>query len=249
MTTMYREDGSALEMIGALGDTRLAKDDTGETVEIHPHEDLYVTPDQGLRSTLEDLKDQIRDANGRLDLMVAECSQARTDHHETLQRIAELDPSLVHIEDYLLGKFTHFAFLDRMHVKTMEEALADPEYGRDGAFRLLTMRGKARRGQSPTWEVNQYHDGSGGGSKVVPCMSEEDAKKVIKKVISRWFETDSFGNRAIELADEFGVEVPEESRAKDLGRRILAAEKKELEDRHRAEKSSAHLDKIREECH
>ena len=101
-----------------------------------------------MRATLDDLRDQIREAESKGDEMRARTEEARIDHRETLERIAKLDPSLAHVEDYLRGKFTHFAFVEShtMHVKTMEEA----PYGDEAARRQ-------RLDQHSAWDHRYPH--------------------------------------------------------------------------------------------
>lgn len=126
---------------------------------------------------------------------------AKFDQHEQLKQL----------EDFIDGRLTHFAELPNWgipKVLTLED-IRDKDYPRKD-IKLLTLFG--RTNGRLDWKLNQYYDGSGSWTTVVPCTSYDNAHSAIKNHILERAADMQYGPRedVIKAAAAFGVALDPE---------------------------------------
>lgn len=106
-------------------------------------------------------------------------SQATVAEKEVEDRLAALSKydGLERLEDFIENRITHVVVLGYTdyEIKTLSEFEAD--YDRyDKGLRLISLFGDSKGNLS--WRVNRYKDDSGSWQTIIPCGSEEEAKKL-----------------------------------------------------------------------
>lgn len=151
-------------------------------------------------ATLEALRESL---NKEISVITAreKSRLAKFDQHEQLKQL----------EDFIDGRLTHFAELPNWgapKVLTLED-IRDRDYPRKD-IKLLTLFG--RTNGRLDWKINQYYDGSGSWTTVVPCTSYDDAHSAIKNHILERAADIQYGPRedVIKAAAAFGVALDPE---------------------------------------
>ncbi|MBN8803610.1 MAG: hypothetical protein J0H81_00580 [Sphingopyxis terrae] len=142
---------------------------------------------------------------------LAEINEALTDaecalnakQREVLARIEKLQAfdGLQRIEDYIDGKMTHFVVqsgYQQNSVRIMEaDELLNSKNDRgysNGDTKLLCLFGTTQSYGQPKerrtveWRLNQYYDGSGSWTKVVPATSHEEAVTIAHEHLQAIFD-------------------------------------------------------------
>lgn len=126
------------------------------------------------------------------------------------------------IEDFIDGKITHYvesAYYGPPSIISIEDAKVNGNNYRSD-LRLLTLGGCISNGEV-TWTLNRYSDGSGTSNTVTPCTSFEQAEKIVKDAIQRYFSGDGEARTDwIEAAGTYGIQVPNAFRVKNAVTRI-----------------------------
>jgi len=113
---------------------------------------------------------------------------------------------LQYLLDFIDGKITHYVFIKYSTIEIVEYKNSQSEYGHD--MKLLSLFGSTKG--DIAWRINQYSDGSGINTEVIPCLSYEmalsEAQKYIDKIISEGkYPSLSIINSAI----EYGLTIPD----------------------------------------
>lgn len=75
-------------------------------------------------------------------------------------------------------------------IVTLNEALIYLQDSREKGMKMLGLFGTKKDGYGPThtkmeWKVNQYYDGSGSWSRVIPCYSEQEAHEKVQEIVNQ----------------------------------------------------------------
>jgi hypothetical protein len=171
----------------------------------------------GLDAKVSQLRDDIRG-------LEAEKWAFGQDHAERAARIAKHD-QLATLDHFLSGAITHVVmksgYGSGLKIVPFADALNVPEddrYSRrESEMKLVSLFGSS--GGDLSWRINAYRDGSGSWIEMVPCTSEEEARRVIAdKLEALWT-----GYRArpqqvwtlsdgMDTADELGIAIPQDIR-------------------------------------
>ena len=156
-------------------------------------------------------------------------------HAERMEALQQYE-GLQHLEDFILGKVTHYVVTERWQVpRIIDFDDTEAEYARNREKRLLTLFGNSEGNLA--WQLNRYADGSGGSTQVIPCRSLEEAQEVLsEKLLARM--ENVVDRRLLEAALAHNIPLPEayreavgtkerkvkEDKVKELRRKLYAAE-------------------------
>lgn len=122
-----------------------------------------------------------------------------------LDKLKNFD-KLQYLLDFIDGKITHYVFIKYSTIEIVEYKDSKSEYGHD--MKLLSLFGSTKG--DITWRINQYSDGSGANTEVVPCLSYEmalsEAQKYVDKIIS---EGKYPSLSIINSATKYGLTIPD----------------------------------------
>ena len=266
--TVFAIDGQQGEYLMAYEDAHLVlpmlRDDDGFSEQPWPGEptvwhEVFTKPPVPVvhedvaeaRKELDDLQRKVREAEQQLHMMRDERLQLQRDQSAVRARLKE-NEALRNIDAYLAGAITHFV-VDVDYVPEIQTAQETLEH-RDGyrkVTRLLGLFGDDDR-RDVRWNVCTYGDGSGSMKEVVPCLSLEEAQERARTILvnqtlpairSGKLDSDYYGRRAVKLAGELGVELPQDV-ADKLAAQHRAAALRALE-QHRKE-VARHTENLRQ---
>jgi hypothetical protein len=128
---------------------------------------------------------------------------------------------LQYLLDFIDGKITHYVFIRWGSVEIIDYKNSASEYGIHN-LKLLSLFGDTKG--DITWRLNQYSDGSGCNTDVIPCLSYdmalEEAQKAVDKFVA---EKTNYRKDVIESAKKYNLNIPEE---------YVEAYRKEWKDQH-----------------
>lgn len=122
-----------------------------------------------------------------------------------LDKLKNFD-KLQYLLDFIDGKITHYVFIRYSNIEIVEYKNSQSEYSHE--MKLLSLFGSTKG--DITWRINQYSDGSGANTEVIPCLSYEmaleEAQKYINRMVSEFkYQSLSIINSAI----EYGLTIPD----------------------------------------
>lgn len=170
---------------------------------------------------------------GRLN---GEIDSVKSERAGMLARIREHD-ALKRIDDYLAGKFNFFVVLyeNLPCIVAAQNALKEDvnAWGHrlKKGVKLLTLFGVDNNGESRglQWRVNQYADGSGYDTEVIPVVSEDEGREMIQRIydvaVEDWRQRGGnlYPHRALWWAKSEYVTPPEDVKSFIKQYRIKAA--------------------------
>jgi hypothetical protein len=120
---------------------------------------------------------------------------------------------LKYLEDFIDGKVTHYVKLNYHGIQIAEhgkEICEDDKYDRN--LRLVTLYGNSKGDLA--WNLNQYRDGSGSGTTIIPCSSYEVAVSEVQKLVlieeQKFLKEGKFDERIVTGSQKIeGIVVPE----------------------------------------
>lgn len=222
---VYNEHGEQAEYVANAGDGHIVRpvvEAYGYDGESGPYDHVcdptmwrhvFAQPPVAKYSAdLKSLHEQIAQAKATKTEQEREDRQRERERAEKFKRFAVLD----NVEAFVDGKITHYVLRDSSYspptiISVAEAKLKESSNWREN-IRLLTLGGNLRNGEI-TWILNQYSDGSGSGSAVVPCTSYEQATDTLRQAVVKHF-ADTSSNRSpnqnwIDAAEKLGVAVSE----------------------------------------
>ncbi len=162
-------------------------------------------PKERLDARYAELLEKVSELEKRRRELSVDISTAEGEYKARLQRLQQFK-QLERVEDFVQGKFTHYAKLGLWGGYEIRPA-KDELYERKS--KLLCLLGTPHGGLE--WHLNSYHDGSGGYKQVVPCFSEEEAKLAIQKdILSRTEPDYTPCTEVVAAAEKWGVQLPDE---------------------------------------
>lgn len=90
-------------------------------------------------------------------------------------------------------------------------AIADRDYGRFDALRLLSIFG--RTDGELEFRKNDYSDGSGSWRTVIPCETYEEAFEFLKERFDNKIKEKGVNNYSIKTAEKYNLEIPKDALA------------------------------------
>lgn len=151
--------------------------------------------------------DQLQEMNALHDSLAA---QAR-DMAEAAARI----PALQRVIDFVEGRITHVVMRNYCDFKilTLDDCLAQrDDRGRNEGLKMVCLFG--RGGADLAFKINDYRDGSGSWRTMIPARSLDGAREILAEELAAKFsnyldgERESYIARAIDAAQEHGIDVP-----------------------------------------
>lgn len=174
---------------------------------------LYSKDIVDLNNSISKLKDEEKAVKDRI-------SSLNSKEKYVLDKLKNFD-KLQYLLDFIDGKITHYVFIRWGGIEIVEYKNTGSEYSRD--MRLLSLFGDAKG--NIAWRLNQYSDGSGGNTEVIPCLSYEMALSEAQKVIDRFVdEKTNYRRDTIEAAKKYNLNISQE---------YVDAYRKEWEDQHK----------------
>jgi hypothetical protein len=131
---------------------------------------------QAISGEIQKLRDERKSVQADLAAKRQEIHQVSAEYRTLTEKMKRV-PALRRIEEIIDGKITHVVVIDHgsIAVKTADQALQARDYGRLDGMRLLTLLGNSKG--DLWWGMNEYRDGSGSLTTVMPCTSEEEASE------------------------------------------------------------------------
>jgi len=182
---------------------------------------IYDVPPVRLYSKdIADLNNSISRLKDEEESLRYSISSLNEKEKSVLNKLKNFD-KLQYLLDFIDGKITHYVFIRWGSVEIVEYKNTGSDYSRD--MRLLSLFGSTKG--DIAWRLNQYSDGSGGNTEVIPCLSYEmalsEAQKVIDKFVS---EKTNYRHDTIEAAKKYNLNISQE---------YIDAYKKEWEDQNK----------------
>lgn len=164
------------------------------------------------------LNEQISELNMKLRDLRQEVSAFEKTYEDRILKI-QRHKGIELLENFIDGKITHYVEINYGTPKIIpfNESESDFAEGKGvRRLRLLSLFGKAT--EDLEWGLNEYRDGSGRYSTVIPCVSLETACQVVKDWIKETVEKDMDpenkdnrpGRSIINLAKEYEYVLPKE---------------------------------------
>ena len=139
----------------------------------------------------QDLVKLNADLSSKAQALLSEISSIEVNKKEMIKRAGDF-PCIQHTLDFIDGRFTHAVVIEWSGPKivTLYEALTYLQDSREGGMKMLGLFGTKKDGYGPAhtkmeWKVNQYHDGSGPWSRVIPCYSEQEAHEKVQEIVNQ----------------------------------------------------------------
>lgn len=237
--TVYSEHGERAEYVTASGDGHIVRpivesydDEFGEGYDhvCDPVVWRHVFAQEPVAKFSEELKalhEQIATAKAEREQMRSEEYALQRARTEKLKRFAILD----NLEAFIDGKITHYVTREGFGppaIIPIEQALTGDSDRHRGVLRLLTLGGCLKTG-GINWQLNQYSDGSGSKTGVIPCTSYEQAAETVKQEVVKHFGPGSRPDHEkrqewIDAAERYGIAVPDEYRRAVVKSRIQSIE-------------------------
>lgn len=183
-----------------------------------------------------ELEGEIRKLHKQKNALRVEMREAERKAEERRAKFKQLE-ALQNLEDFISGRITHYVVDIRWRMSRIV-AFGDAvsSYDRHGK-KLLILFGDSKG--NLTWKLNQYSDGSGSYSDVLPCLSHGEAVEKLTVILHERME--KVVTRAMaEHAEEQGVPLPpgymervEEAEREDKEKKI-AGLRKQIEELERA---------------
>lgn len=144
----------------------------------------------------QDLVKLNADLSSKAQALRSEISSLEVNKKEMIKRAGDF-PCIQHTLDFIEGRFTHAVVIecDGPKIVTLNEALTYLEGSRGGGMKMLGLFGTRNdqrwvppypvKNRKKEWKVNQYHDGSGSWSRVIPCYSEQEAHEKVQEIVNQ----------------------------------------------------------------
>jgi len=183
------------------------------------------------------LMEEVAELEDRRAEVAYELRDAKKARDEQMKQFATV-PELKNLEDILAGRITHYAVFDYSpSILSFDSTKVKDK----GGYRLLTLFGKPHK--SVGWFLNNYEDGSGSNTSVMPCTSLKQAQDAVSAYVSEQHrDGKTFSLQKLEQLAKQGVLIEDfiideaRSRVKDrLANDVEEAERKLEEARKKLE--------------
>lgn len=184
-------------------------------------------PTVALDERITALREEVETLSEKRNAIRAELREIEVGEKARLARI-RTHKGLERLDLFIQGKITHFADLTHWHPGIFEFKYKEnqSEYDRD-AMKLLSLFG--RTNGDLEWRLNQYSDGSGSSSIVVPCTSYEEAQEHLQKLVDSEVKIGRNLSRWVETAKKYNLKISQEVVEQERRDRLEVLEKNRLE--------------------
>lgn len=170
---------------------------------------LYEKPPiQMQHDQIKDLSKLIDDLNDKKRQLAEEVRLHKANLAGRMEEISKYE-GLERLEDFLEGRITHFIFkkFGPPVLLTKEDSLRyiDNYVTKSQGLKLLTLFGKANGDLQ--WRINDYPDGSGASTAVIPCCSYEDAVDSCRPMIAEQETSDRPTKEWVDFAESIGLSM------------------------------------------
>lgn len=262
---VYDDAGSALELVAKVPEGHIVRNvfEPEENDREPLFGNPYFTamklwsdpPTEKRHREIADLDETIRQRRSELGDLTLAIREAQAER-KRLVSILSQNKALARIEDFVEGRMTHFAMGEswsKWGVFTKEQMLAKGDGNdscRNESTKLLCLFGDSKGDLQ--WKVNEYRDGSGNWTKVVPCSSAEEAQAALQEMYEQ-----SLRDRAdkkyntlypicAEKAKAIGIVVPKEIEQAEIEDERQSAEATLKESSEKVEAALKRLEKANE---
>jgi hypothetical protein len=166
-------------------------------------------PVEKYHESIQALKSEIDELRQNKLAVINECYDIQKQFDDARAKRAQHE-QLRLLDDFIAGNITHYVEVEYSCPKIID--FKDDTARKE--LKLLSLFG-ASNGKL-NWQLNQYRDGSGVYTTVIPTTSYEQALEIAKAYVSKKLEEtrERPETRIVELADKWGVPVPVEYREK-----------------------------------
>jgi hypothetical protein len=213
----YLYNGNAVYLIEELKDRRflvanVLLDEYGDETNYICDSSLYIVdnvyddaPRQVYDKKIVELNDSISKLKDEEESIRYRISSSIEKEKQVLDKLKNFD-KLQYLLDFIDGKVTHYVFIRWSTIEIIEYKDSKSEYSHD--MKLLSLFGSSKG--DIAWRINQYSDGSGCNTEVIPCLSYEMALIESQKVIDNMIgQKEHASLEIIKSAREYGLKLPE----------------------------------------
>lgn len=223
-TQVYLENGQIVMLLERVGNG---------AVICHLYEDQYGNEQFGEATYVPVVFDQppapkfdeqTRDLHAEIDRLYKDAASVRKMRDDLKRELSEVESRCQHIPvlkdvlAYIDGKITHYVICEdrgSIRILTLEETIGRDNWDRES--RMLSLNAKPGR-RELQWHLYTYSDGSGYGTHVIPCMSEEmartEAMMEFDRAVTAWRTAEKpdewAAGRFVETATILGLTIPED---------------------------------------
>jgi hypothetical protein len=250
MDEKYLVDGRSVTVIATLPDGRFLVDPLYEyDDEDYPADAPFITdhifdaaPTNKLNQDVERLNREIEQLRKTRNAISLEIEAAKRENEATLKEYAKFS-ELKQLNDFIAGKITHYLVIpgySEPHILKFGDT-KEEDY-RLKAFKMLTLYGTTEG--SLVWNLNQYRDGSGSYTRVIPCTSYEQVLEEAQKYLDSETYKEWSSSGLIKFAQEYNLRLPDGyiERAKQQKRE--SAQKRIQEAQAQLDKANAELEAL-----
>ena len=239
----YDKNGCMIEVVERLksGQYLIRKVCTGQADEWED-EDFYTgdeltivdeffhhAPTQKLDERFSILKEKIADLRQEKKKLEQEIWEAQEAGEAKLAKYKKYD-QLKNLDIFLEGKITHYVleYWGSFKIVAFEESKPDQRWD-SGLQKLLTLFGKSNGDLD--WRLNEYSDGSGSNTIVIPCISYDEALAVAQGIIDNHMGESYQREDLITAAKKYNLKIDPEyvRKYKEKKKAVTDKEIKELE--------------------
>lgn len=164
-------------------------------------------PTEMLDKNIADLEGIIATLRIERDELGAKLNADKKAYESQLKKFAS-NAALQKIVDFMEGKITHYVKNEYGYdILTAEEALKYVDGTRERGLKLITLFGMEK--DNYAWRVNEYGDGSGGWTTLIPCSSYEEACSCLQNIFNALPLRQWGYVKEIECARKFGLTFPQ----------------------------------------
>jgi hypothetical protein len=159
------------------------------------------------------LEDRLRKMRNEFGRLKAELVTAQKEHTEKMAALAERDKALERLEAYLDGAITHYVVLESYEARLIpaDETLGKEEWStRKRLGRLLTLSPKSMHSGPLVWQLNEYRDGSGSRTTVIPVESREEGLAHLQTWLNEKIQqVDKPRRNLVDFARKYNLQLPD----------------------------------------
>jgi len=226
--TMYTVDGKQIEVVQKLDDGRylvyVVRWDDFEDCEIIDEENpvivsevFEVPPVKKYAEIIEQKRGEVEKLQTVKDGLMQEIYVLEKDRTAQVEKYKNV-LAVKQLENFLDNKITHFVKTQygKIEIVDIDTALEDKDnYSWKKERKLITLFGRSNGDMA--WRINQYSDGSGCYTEVIPCTSKKEALELAQKFIDDYLSDREniklyYLGGFLKSADRYNLNVPDWAR-------------------------------------
>jgi hypothetical protein len=153
---------------------------------------------KGFEKRIVELRKELFDLNENVE-NAKKAEENRLKKYERFKALRRLD-------DFIDGKIQFVVFFGYLetYISPIKDFYESDLNGRN--LKLVTLFGDSKG--DLIWKINQYKDGSGGYTTIIPCLNHEEALECVQKQIDEWAGNGNRVSEAIEAAKKYKLKIP-----------------------------------------